>query len=110
MTSILSSRQVETLHRKLEEERDRILVVLQATAPTATQADQVTEVEEAAQRTTEATLDLEIEARERPLLAEVERALRKFDRGGYGVGERSGLPIPYERLVALPWARDAMGE
>jgi DnaK suppressor protein len=110
MASHLKSEQVHELRRKLEEERTRILGVLQATGPTAPQADQVTEVEEAAQRTTEVTLDLEIEGRERPLLAEVERALQKFDQGGYGVSEKSGRPIPYKRLVAIPWARDGMGE
>ena len=55
-------------------------------------------------------LDLEIERRERQLLAEVERARGKLELGGYGVSEKSGLPIPYRRLAALPWARDAMGE
>jgi len=110
MASHLKNEQVQQLRRKLEEERTRILGVLQAAAPVPPQADQVTEVEEEAQRTTEVTLDLEVERRERALLAEVERALEKLERGGYGVSERSGLPIPYPRLVALPWARDAMGE
>jgi RNA polymerase-binding transcription factor DksA len=106
----LKSEQVNELRRKLEEERSRILRVLQAIGPTAPQADQVTEVEEAAERTTDVTLDLEVEGRERPLLAEVERALEKLDQGVYGVSEKSGRPIPYKRLAALPWARDAMGE
>jgi DnaK suppressor protein len=110
MASHLKDEQVHELRRKLEEERTRILGVLQATGPTPPQADQVTEVEEEAQRTAEVTHDLEVERRERPLLAEVERALEKLDRGGYGVSEKSGRPIPYRRLVALPWARDAMGE
>lgn len=110
MASHLNGEQINELRSKLEEERIRILRVLQATGPTAPQADQVTEVEEAAERTTEVTRDLKVEGRERPLLAEVERALEKLERGGYGVSEKSGRPIPYRRLVALPWARDAMGE
>jgi DnaK suppressor protein len=110
MASALSNEQVEELHRRLEEERTRILRVLQATGPSAPQADQVTEVEEAAQRTTERTHDLELEDRERSLLAEVERALEKFDHGSYGVSEKSGTPIPYGRLAAMPWARQGIGE
>jgi RNA polymerase-binding transcription factor DksA len=110
MASHLKVEQINELRHKLEEERIRILRVLQATGPTSPQPDQVTEVEEAAERTTEVTLDLEVEGRERPLLAEVERALEKLDKGGYGVSEKSGQAIPYKRLAALPWARDAMGE
>jgi DnaK suppressor protein len=110
MASALTNEQVEELHRRLEEERTRILRVLQTTGPAAPQADQVTELEEAAQRTTERTHDLELEGRERPLLAEVERALEKIHQGKYGVSETSGNPIPYERLAAMPWARQAMGE
>ena len=34
----------------------------------------------------------------------VDRALGKMDRGGYGLCERCGNPIPAERLEALPWA------
>jgi len=110
MARVLTNEQIEELRHRLEEERDRILGVLQATGPTAPQADQVTEFEEAAQRTAETTHDLELEGRERPLLAEVERALAKLSNGSYGVSEQSGRPIPYERLAALPWARDALGE
>jgi RNA polymerase-binding transcription factor DksA len=39
-------------------------------------------------------------------LANVERALDKFDAGTYGIGELSGLPIPLARLRVVPWARD----
>ena len=39
-------------------------------------------------------------------LAQVERALDKFDAGTYGIGERSGRPIPLARLRVVPWARD----
>jgi RNA polymerase-binding transcription factor DksA len=39
-------------------------------------------------------------------LANVERALDKFDAGTYGIGELSGLPIVLARLRIVPWARD----
>jgi DnaK suppressor protein len=101
----LTKDQVEELQGRLEKERSRLLGVLRATGPTAPQIDQMSEVEERAQRTAEQTHDLELEERERPLLAEVERALAKIPQGTYGLSETSGEPIPYRRLAAVPWAR-----
>jgi DnaK suppressor protein len=42
----------------------------------------------------------------RQQFAAVERALAKFDNGTYGMGERSGQPIPLARLRLVPEARD----
>jgi RNA polymerase-binding transcription factor DksA len=38
-------------------------------------------------------------------LAEIDRALEKFDTGEYGLDEETGEPIEYERLALLPWTR-----
>ena len=103
--SNLTKDQIETLRRRLQDERSRILVVLGAPPATTPSEDERTELEETAQRSTEATQRLEIVERERTLLAEVERALAKLDAGTYGVSEKSGAPIPYRRLSSLPWAR-----
>jgi DnaK suppressor protein len=110
MASILTKTQLDELRRALEEERIRILRVLQPAGASAPQPDQETEIEEAAQRATERTHRLDIEARERALLAEVERALAKLDAGNYGLSEKTGAPIPYERLAAVPWARHGIDE
>ncbi len=110
MASTLTPTQLDALRRKLEEERARILRVLSAPAPAGPQPDQETELEEAAQRETERARRAEIDARERALLVEVERALAKLAAGRYGESEKTGDPIPYERLAAVPWARDAVGE
>ena len=40
----------------------------------------------------------------RALLADVTRALDKFDEGSYGLCDRCGVEIPSERLEILPWA------
>jgi DnaK suppressor protein len=109
MASALTKGQLDELRRRLEEERARILRVLGAPAQ-APQPDQETELEEAAQRETERRQQLEIAARERALLADVDRALAKIASGRYGVGEATGDPIPYERLRAVPWAREPVGE
>lgn len=41
----------------------------------------------------------------REKLREVEHAVRKLDEGRYGLDERTGEPIPDERLEAVPTAR-----
>jgi len=105
----LTKEQLETLRRRLEDERSRILRLLQASAATAP-PDEETEMEESAQRATERTHALGVAERERALLAEVERALAKIRGGTYGRSEATGDPIPYARLEAVPWARTGVDE
>jgi len=38
------------------------------------------------------------------MLADVQRALVKFDEGTYGICDRCGATIPGERLEARPWS------
>ncbi|GEJ58691.1 TraR/DksA family transcriptional regulator [Anaeromyxobacter diazotrophicus] len=107
--SVLTQAQLEALRRKLQEERRRVLSVLQqplSSAPT----DEPRELEETAQRASELEGELEVDAPETALLAEIDRALGKMDAGKYGLSERTGAPIPYERLIALPWARHGADE
>ena len=110
MAKALTKKQLDELRRRLEEERVRILQVLRAPAATAPPEDRGPEVEEAAQRATERDRQLEIVARERALLAEVERALAKLAEGKYGLSESTGTPISYQRLLAVPWARQEIEE
>jgi DnaK suppressor protein len=105
MTTTLTRTQLEELRRKLQDERLRILGVLQAPATSPPPDDQKSEFEEVAQRATDSTHEVDIAERERALLAEVDRALAKFDDGKYGLSEKTGDPIRYERLAAVPWAR-----
>jgi RNA polymerase-binding transcription factor DksA len=49
-------------------------------------------------------------ARLKQTSAQVERALQRLDAGNYGSSEVSGLPIPIERLQALPSATTLVGE
>lgn len=102
--SALTTSQLETLRRKLQDERRRILGVVQQPLSTMP-PDEPRELEETAQRATEQEGELEVDAPERALLSEVDRALGKMDAGTYGVSEKTGAPIPYERLAAVPWAR-----
>jgi RNA polymerase-binding protein DksA len=42
------------------------------------------------------------------LLEEIDDALRKVDRGEYGSCEHCGKAIPFDRLEAVPYARDCV--
>jgi DnaK suppressor protein len=106
----LSKSQLETLRRRLEDERKRVVRVLQSTASVQPADDALSELEETAQRATEWTLQRGVAERERALLAEVDRALAKFAAGTYGLSEKTGAPIPYDRLSAVPWARQGSDE
>lgn len=48
--------------------------------------------------------DLALSAQALQQVQEIDVALAKLDKGTYGRCERCGLPIPKERLKALPWA------
>lgn len=43
-------------------------------------------------------------------LERVDRALKKIEEGSYGLSERSGKPIPRERLEAVPEALYTLSE
>jgi RNA polymerase-binding transcription factor len=74
-------------------------------AGTHSEEDGHPDVMDAAERATEEAELLALARQERGLLAEIDSALSKFDRGTYGVSELSGRPIEVERLRVLPWAR-----
>lgn len=105
----LTKTQMNTLRRKLESERKRIVQVLES-ASTPDADDEAIELEEAAQRVTESEDETRVADRERVLLSEIDHALGKMDAGTYGISEKSGTPIPYDRLQAVPWARQGAEE
>ena len=50
--------------------------------------------------------DLALSAQFRDQVDEIDRAMLKIPAGTYGICEVSGLPIPRERLKAIPWCRE----
>ena len=44
-------------------------------------------------------------ARARETMADVEHALERLENGTYGRCEGCAVPMPFERLEAIPWAR-----
>ncbi|RPF50287.1 TraR/DksA C4-type zinc finger protein [Aquisalibacillus elongatus] len=49
--------------------------------------------------------DITFHVRAEEELHEIDNALRKMEEGTYGICERTGKPIPDERLKAMPTAR-----
>jgi DnaK suppressor protein len=100
----LTKEQLDTLHHQLLAARDALRARPALPHPEAQvpevgdamdAADAASENEDAAVRTN----------RDRARLVQIENALGKFERGEYGVSERSGEPIGFGRLQAVPWAR-----
>lgn len=48
--------------------------------------------------------DMALVQNARDILAQINNALARLDAGTYGISERSGEPIPVERLEAIPYA------
>jgi DnaK suppressor protein len=41
------------------------------------------------------------------MINEIDAALRRLGNGSYGISEKTGEPIAYDRLMLIPWARTA---
>jgi RNA polymerase-binding transcription factor DksA len=54
----------------------------------------------------ERDFDLALSAQARQQVDEIDAALARIDAGTYGLCRVSGLPIPKERLRAIPWATE----
>jgi RNA polymerase-binding transcription factor DksA len=54
--------------------------------------------------------DLTLSAAARQTIEEIDLAMQRLKVGEYGYSVVSGLPIPKERLKALPWATELVTE
>jgi len=106
--SHLSSTDLKALRAALEAKRAELQREVSTDISEGTHSEQFAEVRdwaERAERTEEEEELLDLGDQESTLLSEINRALAKMDKGTYGLSEESGLPIPLERLRAVPWAR-----
>jgi DnaK suppressor protein len=101
----LSDEQLQTLRARLERRRDEVRARLVKESAVPRQSEPLVEPLEAAEQTREQDDAISLADHDRTLLGEIERALRKLSTGDYGLSEISGDPIPYQRLIAVPWAR-----
>lgn len=106
--SHLSSADLKALRAALEAKRAELQREVSTDISEGTHSEQFAEVRdsaERAERTEEEEELLDLADQESTRLSEINRALGKMDKGTYGLSEQSGLPIPLERLRAVPWAR-----
>jgi DnaK suppressor protein len=101
----LTPAQLQILRERLERLRETLLARLQREQEVVREAEPLYEPLEAAEQTREQDDAILFTEHDRALLGEIEHALAKFETGRYGVSERSGEPIGFQRLLAVPWAR-----
>jgi RNA polymerase-binding transcription factor len=102
----------ERIKLKLDLERERAVVLgeLRSGEGAARAAESFAEPMDAAELSREQGDGAITVGRMRTHLRDIEDALAKIESGRYGLSEKSGRPIGYDRLVALPWARFAIDE
>ena len=93
----------EIHHHHLCLERDR-LMARDCSAPVISLA-KLDDMGDAATEESDRCLSLVASTATQDLIFEVLSALRRLERGTYGICEITGKPIEPDRLEALPWAR-----
>jgi len=102
----LTPEQLVELRQELERRRDELRRQSEANLRAGTYVeDELIESVDVANQERESSDRVGLAEQQRGLLAEIEMALERMDRGTYGLSEASGRPIPFKRLAALPWAR-----
>ena len=94
-------------YRKLMAMKMRILEQMEALAEESTSQLEAHSIHEADIGTDHYDRDfaLSLLSSDQELLYEIEEALRRIERGTYGICEITGKPIPKARLEAIPWTR-----
>ncbi len=104
--SSLSRAQRERLRRVLEHKKRQLLCAHEERLDQAASGEvEPGDVADLAEGVVEDRLRTALDEHDLAELEEIEHALAKFEAGTYGVSEKSGRPIPVERLLAVPWAR-----
>lgn len=91
--------------KKLEEMRDDLVNLLNKKKDETVVDEPGGDEGDIAIRSLERDLVFEQSGTERHLLDEVEAALRRIEKGIYGICEANGEKIPMARLKAIPYAR-----
>lgn len=93
------------IRKQLLDMRDDLLRTVRKNAISDTMQNDVGDSVDEASRSIERELQFELSDNERVTLDQVEAALRKIDKGTYGLCESCQKPIAKARLDALPFAR-----
>lgn len=96
---------IEWYRAKLEEMRDDLMQVVQKKRDEVVPEAEVGDEGDVAMQSLARDLVFELTGNERNILEEVEAALRRIDKGTYGICEANGEKIVIGRLKAMPYAR-----
>ena len=88
----------------LDKKRDDILKMVKHKEEDLSQGE-IGDEADVASKTFERELLFEMEDSERIILDHIEAALRKIEKGNFGICESCGKSISSPRLKAMPWAR-----
>ena len=103
----LTPERLAKLRGVLEEKRDQLRRKSQENITEATvSSEDLIEEAETAERETRTGDLLSLAEQQRGLSEEIDAALERMKNGTYGISEISGRPIPFRRLLAVPWARN----
>ncbi|MCH8160238.1 MAG: hypothetical protein IIA08_10235 [Proteobacteria bacterium] len=108
----LSHSQLEELASRLAHKRRELADTFDTLNRQITSKDDcsVTDAAEAASLQESRVRAKSLADRNRETIAEIEVALERLTSGRYGVSEITGEPIPYARLLLIPWARTGADE
>src|SRR5437763_1353570 len=90
-------------HERLIAERDRLLACDRS--PTEGSSVKMDDLGDAAADESQRCLSLVAACAAQANLVDVLEAIRRIERGTYGICEMTGKPIEAERLRAIPWTR-----
>ena len=96
---------VEPYKKKLEEMRESLMNTVQKKKEEVWPEADVGDEADVAVRSLARDLVFELSGNERHILEEVEAALRRVEKGTYGLCEANGEKITSARLKAMPYAR-----
>jgi len=96
---------IEFFRKRLEEMRADLLLIVQKKKDEVLPDNEVGDEADVAVQSLTRDLIFEMSGNERHLLEEVEAALRRIEKGTYGLCEGTGKKIPNTRLKAMPYAR-----
>ena len=106
----LTAAQLKTLRTRLLAERARIQSSETTLSPVREDEGRQSDEMDQAEASLVQHEALGRAAHDQARLAQIDRALARFDAGTYGISELSGEPIGYPRLSAVPWARFTVAE
>jgi DnaK suppressor protein len=105
--SSLSDEQLEELREKLTTGRDELTVSIESLSKVvASRTDcDVLNSGDSASFNEAHDRAVTLSNRQKESIAEIDAALDRISKGRYGFSEVTGMPISFDRLSALPWAR-----